>query len=416
MNLADIDLFNPDTFVQGVPHYAFRLLRAEAPVFWHKEPKGPGFWVVSKYADVVTVSKDPATFSSARKGTQIMDPPEEDLVGIQLMMLNMDPPRHVRYRRLVSKGFTPRMVQRLEPHIREITTRIIDGVAAKGECDFVTQVAAELPLQVIAEMMGIPLEDRYKVFDWTNRLIGFDDPKYSGSMEDAKVASMEMYMYANQLAVERKQNPRDDLVSVLMEAEVDGEKLSEAEFDAFFLLLAVAGNETTRNLISGGMLALIEHPEERARLLEDSSLLPTAVEEMLRYVSPVMQFRRTVTRDTELQGQKIREGDKVVIYYISANRDEEVFPDPDRFDIGRTANDHLAFGLGHHFCLGADLARLEIRVMFAQLLRCLPDLELAGPVERLRSNFINGIKRMPVRFTPLPATKAAARPAGPPQP
>jgi cholest-4-en-3-one 26-monooxygenase len=211
---------------------------------------------------------------------------------------------------------------------------------------------------------------------------------------------MEMYMYANQLALERRDHPRDDLVSVLMRGEVDGERLSEMEFDSFFLLLAVAGNETTRNLISGGMLALIEHPEQRARLLTDMSLMPTAVEEMLRWVSPVMHFRRTATRDTELRGQKIREGDKVVVFYPSANRDEEIFPNADRFDVGRTPNEHLAFGIGEHFCLGSNLARLEIRLIFEELLTRLPDMELAGRVHRLRSNFIGGIKRMPVRFTP----------------
>jgi cholest-4-en-3-one 26-monooxygenase len=249
-------------------------------------------------------------------------------------------------------------------------------------------------------MIGVPLEDRHKVFDWSNKMIGFDDPEYQASKEVPHIASMEMFMYANQLALARKGAPRDDLVSVLMEAEVDGEKLSEAEFDAFFLLLSVAGNETTRNLISGGMLALIQHPEERERLLADPSLMPKAVEEMLRWVSPVMYFRRTAMRDAEISGQPIREGDKVTLWYGSANRDETKFEHPERFDVGRHPNEHLAFGLGHHFCLGANLARLEIQIMFEEILRRLPDIQLAGPVERLRSNFINGIKRMPVRFTP----------------
>jgi cholest-4-en-3-one 26-monooxygenase len=292
------------------------------------------------------------------------------------------------------------MVTRMEVHIRDIAARIVDAVIARGECDFVADISSELPLQVIVEMIGVPLEDRHLVFHWSNQLIGFDDPEYGGAREDiGKMASMEMFMYANQLAVERKKNPREDLVSALMAAEVDGEKLSEVEFDSFFLLLAVAGNETTRNLVSGGMLALLERPDQWARLLQDRSLLPTAVEEMLRWVSPVMYFRRTAMRDSELHGQQIREGDKVTMWYGSANRDEDVFPGADRFDVGRTPNDHLAFGLGHHFCLGANLARLEIQIMFEELLRRLPDIELAGPVERLRSNFINGIKHMPVRFT-----------------
>jgi cholest-4-en-3-one 26-monooxygenase len=261
-------------------------------------------------------------------------------------------------------------------------------------------VAAELPLQVIIELLGVPLADCHRVFDWSNRLIGFDDPEFQTSMEDGKIAASELWAYANQLALERRQRPCEDLVSVLMQAEVDGERLSEMEFDSFFLLLSVAGNETTRNLIAGGMLALIEHPAERARLLADPVLLPRAVEEMLRWVSPVIHFRRTATRDTELRGQTIRAGQKVVLFYPSANRDDAVFPEPERFDVSRTPNEHLAFGIGEHFCLGASLARLEIRVMFEELLGRLPDMELAGPVRRLRSNFINGIKRMPVRFTP----------------
>jgi cholest-4-en-3-one 26-monooxygenase len=291
-------------------------------------------------------------------------------------------------------------VARLEPHIREIAANIIDAVAPKGRCDFVTDIAAELPLQVIAEMMGVPVADRQALFNWSNRLIGQDDPEYGITADDAKRASLEVYMYANQLAVERRKQPGDDLISVLLNAEVDGERLTEMEFNVFFMLLMVAGNETTRNLISGGMLSLIQHPDQWACLRRDTSLISTAVDEMLRWVSPVMSFRRTATRDTEIRGQKIREGDKLLMFYGAANRDEEIFPDADRFDVGRTPNDHLAFGIGEHFCLGASLARLEIRVMFEELLRRLPDIELAGPVARLRSNFINGIKHMPVAFTP----------------
>ena len=400
MPIDNVNLGDPDAFLGGVPHDAFARLRAEAPVYFHPEADGPGFWVLSRYADVTAASLDSKTFSSWKGGTMIRDLQGEDLDQTRLMMLNMDAPRHTKYRRLVSLGFTPRMVTRLTPHVRAMASRIIDNVAARGECDFVTEIAAELPLQAIAEMIGVPLEDRHLVFEWSNRLVGFDDPEFSGSVEAGKLAAMEMYLYANQLAVARKENPRDDLVSVLMAGEVEGEKLSEAEFDAFFLLLAVAGNETTRNLISGGMLALMQHPDERRRLLANPALLPTAVEEMLRWVSPVMHFRRTAMRDTELRGQKIREGDKVTLWYVSANRDEEIFPHPQRFDVGRTPNDHLAFGLGHHFCLGANLARLEIQIIFEEILRRLPDIEPAGPVARLRSNFLNSIKSMPVRFTP----------------
>ncbi len=275
MSLADVDLANPDTFVPGVPHDAFKRLRAEQPVFWQREENGNrGFWVVTTYEDILAVSKDPATFSSARGGTNIFELPEEELQTIRTMMVNMDPPQHTKYRRLVNQGFTPRMVAILEPHIRSICTRIVDQVAAAGTCDFVTQVAAELPLQVIAEMLGVPQEDRHKVFDWSNRLIGFDDPEYQTSFADGKVAAAEMWGYANQLARARRGKPRDDLISALLRAEVDGEALTEMEFDSFFLLIAVAGNETTRNLISGGMLALVEHPEERARLIAEPDAPP----------------------------------------------------------------------------------------------------------------------------------------------
>lgn len=401
LRLEDIDLLDPDTFVDGMPHHYFTLLREQAPVYRHPATSGPAFWAVTKYEDVVTVSLDPGTFSSAKKGALMQDPPEDSLAVMRMLLINQDPPQHTKYRRLVSRGFTPKMVRQLEPHVRDISNQIIDRVASKGECDFVTEVAAELPLQVIAEMMGVPLEDRHKVFEWSNKMIGSEDPEYATSPEAPMLASLELYQYANQLAQERKRKPRDDIVSVLMQADVDGEALSEPEFDAFFLLLAVAGNETTRNALSGGMLALIEHPEERARLIADPSLTPTAVDEILRWVTPVMQFRRTAMRDTALRGQRIREGDKVVLYYSSANRDEDIFPDPDRFDVGRTPNEHIAFGPGGpHFCLGANLARLEIRIMLEEVLRRLPDMELTGPPRRLRSNFINGIKHLPVRFTP----------------
>ena len=402
MRIAEVELQDPDVFVRGVPHDAFRVLRKEAPVYFQKESgdrRGRGYWALTKHEDVIAVSKDPARFSSHRGGTNIEDYEEEDLSAIQMMMVNMDPPQHNQFRRLASTGFTPRMVARMEPHIRAVTTAILDKVARNGSADFVTSIAAELPLQVIAEMMGVPHEERHKLFDWSNRLIGFDDPEFQTSLADGKIAAMEVWMYASSLAEARRGVKGDDLVSVLINAEIEGQQLSEAEFDAFFLLLAVAGNETTRNLISGGMLALIENPEQRRRLIDDPSLIPSAVEEMLRWVTPVMYFRRTATKDTEIRGQKIKEGDKVVMYYSSANRDEDVFPSGDKFDVGRTPNEHLAFGTGQHFCLGANLARLEIRVMFEELLRRLPDIELAGPVRRLRSNFINGYKEIPVRFT-----------------
>jgi cholest-4-en-3-one 26-monooxygenase len=397
-DLADIS--DADTYARGVPHETFRALRARDPVHLQKEAKGRGYWAFTRYEDIVAASKDPLRFSSARGGTNVEDFSEEDLSLIRLIMLNMDPPQHAKFRRLVNYGFTPLVISFLEPRIRAVTTQILDRIAHRGEVDFVPAVAAELPLQVIAELLGIPMEDRVKVFDWSNRLIGFDDPEFDTSTEDAKVAATEVWNYANQLAEVRKHHEGQELVSILMNAEVDGFRLTEGEFDAFFLMLIVAGNETTRNLISGGMLALFEHPEERARLAADPELMPTAVEEMLRWVTPVTCFRRTAACDTEMRGVKIRKDDKVVLYYASANRDESVFPHPDRFDVRRTPNEHLAFGVGEHFCLGSSLARLEIRIVFTELLRRFPDIVLAGPVSRLRSNFLNGIKHMPVRFTP----------------
>ena len=400
MKLRDIDLVDPDTFVPAMPHEMFRVLRAEAPVYWHNEPDGPGFWAITRYRDIAAISKDPATFSSALGSAMRAEQPPDVLETQRMMMLNMDPPRHNKLRNLVNKGFTPRMVMQLEPRVRQAANDIIDQVVERGACDFVKDIAAELPLQVIAEMIGIPHADRHLIFSCSNRMLGFDDPEYRTSEQDGIAAATEMYAYANQLALERRDHPRDDLVSVLMTAEVDGERLTELEFDLFFILLSVAGNETTRNLISGGMLALLEHPAERDRLLADPALIPSAVEEMLRWVSPLIHFRRTATRDTEIRGQKISGGQKVLMFYPSANRDEEIFPDPYVFDVSRHPNEHVAFGIGQHFCLGAKLARLEIRIMFEELLRRLPDLELAGNVRRLRSNFVNGIKEMPVRFTP----------------
>src|SRR5215472_16111732 len=401
VHLDGVELFDPDAYAEGVPHETFARLRREAPVYRHEQPGAPPFWAVTRYRDIVAVSRDWATYSSERRGALLMEMSEEVLATQRLMMLNMDPPRHTKLRSLVNKGFTPRMIAILTEPVRRVCDEIVGAVAGRGRCDFVTEIAAELPLQVIAELIGIPQADRHQVFEWSNTMVGSADPEWRGSAEDAQNAAMSMYAYANELALQRKDSPRDDLVSVLMRAEVDGEQLTEMEFDLFFLLLAVAGNETTRNLISGGMLALIQHPDQRRRLLDDRSLLDTAVEEMLRWVTPVMQFQRTAQRDTEIAGVPIAEGERVGLFYVSANRDEAVFEHPDRFDVGRAPNEHLAFGGGGpHFCLGNNLARLEIRTVFDVLLDRLPDVELDGPPRKLRSNFLNGLKSMPVRFTP----------------
>ncbi|MFN7952660.1 MAG: cytochrome P450 [bacterium] len=398
----EFDLYDAKRYEQhGPPFEAFRWLRQNAPVYRHTEPNGPGFWAVTRYQDIVHCSTRPLVFSSWMGGTNIEDYGGDDLVAMRAMLANMDPPGHSKYRRLVSAGFTPRMISRLEPHLRKLAQDIIGAVAERGACDFVTDLAVEFPLQTITEFLGVPLEDRKKIFDWSNTLIAWDDPEYQGE-SDPRTAAMQIWGYANELAERRRaEGNGTDLVSVLINSVVDGESLGPQQFELFFLLLSVAGNETTRNLLSGGMLALFQHLDQLARLKADPSLMPSAVDEMLRWVTPVNYFRRTVSQDTELGGQTLKAGDKIAMYYTSANRDESVFADPDEFDITRTPNEHLTFGVGEHFCLGASLARLEIRIFFEELFQMLPDIELVGPVRRLRSNFINGIKSMPVKFTPV---------------
>jgi cholest-4-en-3-one 26-monooxygenase len=412
MELRDINLLDVDRFERGTPHDQFALLRREAPVHRHEEPDGPGFWNLTKYADVRHVSKHPELFSSQRQGTMIKDPRPADLPLIQTIMLNMDPPQHRRYRALVNKAFTPRIMQNLAPAVDAMVTGIIDAVVERGECDFVNDIAAPLPMEVICEMVGVPQEDRRRIFELGNQMIGVDDPELSpetaalGS-HDYQAASAEMFMYAAKLAELCRANPGDNLGTALLNAEVDGHRLSELEFNSFFLLLAVAGNETTRTVTTNGMLALMQHPDQFRILRERPELVPSAVEEMIRFAPPVHHFRRTATADTEIRGVRIRENDKIVMWYPSANRDEEVFPNPDAFDVRRSPNEHLGFGIGEHFCLGANLARLELHTIVRGLVTRLPDLELAAPPRRLRSNFINGVKEMRVRFAPRRRQAAA---------
>ncbi|HEV2993259.1 MAG TPA: cytochrome P450 [Acidimicrobiia bacterium] len=407
MTTATVDLFDLDRFADGPPHELFRRLRAEQPVCFLPEPAGPGYWGVFGYDDVVTVSRHPDRFGS-HPNTMIRDPAGGD-AGAGALMLNQDPPRHTQLRKLVNRGFTPRQVATLTPRVQAIVDRLLDGVAARGRFDLVADVAVELPLQVIAELVGVPEEDRHRVFAWTERMMSLDDPELGGTEADAHEAIQAMFAYADRLAAERAGGGGSDLLSVLLAAEVEGERLGPHDVDLFFLLLMNAGSETTRNLITGGTLALFEHPSERARLQRDLDLVPSAVEEMLRFVTPVLHFRRTAREDTELGGQHVRAGDKVVVWYASANRDEAQFPNADRFDIMRAPNDHVAFGAGGpHFCLGAGLARLEARLLFQGLLRRFPDLCPDGPVRRLRSNFINGIKSLPVAVTAAPGPADAS--------
>jgi cytochrome P450 len=412
MGLSDIDLLDPDLFERGTPHDVFSAMRREAPVHFHAEPDGPGFWNLTKYADVRYVSKHPELFSSMRQGTMIRDPSPADLPLIQTIMLNMDPPQHRQFRALVNKAFTPRMVNDLARVVTAMVTRIIDEVVELGECDFVNDIAAPLPMEVICEMVGVPNEDRRRIYELGNQMIGADDPDLArpGTLgtRDYQNASAEMFMYAAKLADICRRHPGDNLGTALLNAEVDGERLTDLQFNSFFLLLAVAGNETTRTVTTNGMLALIQNPDQRRMLQDDPSLVPSAVEEMIRYSPPVHHFRRTATQDTEIRGVKIRENDKLVMWYPSANRDEEVFPDAQAFQVRRSPNEHLGFGIGEHFCLGANLARLELHTAIRELTARLPDIELAAPPRRLRSNFINGVKEMRVRFTPKRRLAAAS--------
>ena len=403
--LAEIDLLDRDRFTQGIPHEWFTWLRANAPVFHHDEPGGDGFWVITRYDDIVTANRDAASFSSSQDlgGVVMLEGPTAPLPGTEMagnMMLFMDPPSHTRYRKLVNRGFTPRMIAALEVHVRDLTVAIVEAAKAKGEIDFVVDVAAELPLEVIAELLGVPREDRHKLFDWSNRMVGSEDPEYQVAEEHVTAAQIDMFVYAQELATQRRAEPRDDIVSTLLAAEIDGDQLTDMDFNLFFMLLSVAGNETTRNAIAHGMNAFLEHPDQWDLLVADPDAhIAGAVEEILRWASPVLYFRRNARRDVELGGQTIRAGEKISLWYVSANRDEAIFDEPFRLDITRDPNPHIAFGGGGpHFCLGAQLARLEIRVLFEELARRTPKLEALGAPDRLRSNFIGGIKHLPVRL------------------
>ena len=413
-----IDLGDPQLFERAEADAAFRILRREQPVPWHPgTDRLNGFWSFMKYEDILYVSRHPELFISSHgiAGPGLRDVsryvlPRPGDGGLSL--ITMDPPRHVKMRRLVNKGFTPRAVNAMEPQIRKVTNEILDGVAMKDRCDFVLDISSQLPLAVICGMMGLPRDVWPLMFELTNSVLGAGDPEYQsdvpeevrGSGEAAAQTGMggemRMLSYFSEVLERRRREPlQDDLISILLEADVDGDLLTTEDILAFCFLLILAGNETTRNAISGGLVALCDHPEERARLQADMSLIDGAVEEILRWTSPVHHMSRVATMDIEVRGQRIAAGDRVLMWYPSANRDEEVFPDPYRFDITRTPNEHLAFGIGEHFCLGAGLAKMEMRVMFEELFRRFPDIRLAGPPVRLRSNFINGIKHLPVMLS-----------------
>ena len=397
---------------------AFRTLRRERPISFHQEvddrlfPPGPGFWALSRHADIFHAGTHPKLFCSGKGATSIPDIPTEFLEFFG-SMINMDAPKHGRLRRLVSTAFTERLLSRVEHEVQQAASRVIDAVAEKGECDFVTEIAAPFPIRIICEMMGIPESQHGFVFEQTNIILGLGDPDITPDMSDLGATLMAsgaaLAELMKDLRQHRLERPTEDLTSVLVHAEIDGDRLTEQEMGSFFILLVAAGNETTRNAISHGMKALADFPDQRRVWAADyEAVAPTAVEEVVRWASPVIFMRRTATCDTEIGGQKVREGDKLLLFYNSGNRDESVFADPYQFDVRRDPNDHVGFGGGPHFCLGANLARREITVMFRELFRRLPDIEITGEPERLFSAFIHGIKHMPCRFTPVLRKSGAA--------
>jgi len=399
VDLDEIDILDAKWFTEGPPHELFARMRAEAPVRWNRLPDGTGCWSVTKHAEVSAISRDTETFSSYKAGI-FLHP--DQVIGLDLtrnLLLYMDPPQHTKYRKILQTAFVPNTVNALEEGVRERVTKVIDKVIEQGSCDYVDDISIPIPLGVLTELMGVPDEDIPKFAEWTEEI-----EAASRAPEPAAAAAVfvEMAGFLHQ-TIERQiaEGVEDSLVMKLRNAEVEGEKLTDPEILVFFGLLAFAGNDTTRNTSSAGMHTLLQHPEALAELVEDPSLIPAAVEEILRYTSVVQWFNRTATKDTELGGHQVSEGDRVVMWYTSASRDEDVFDDPQRFDIHRPKPDHKAFGGGgRHFCLGAGLARLELRVILEEVTRRMRDLQLAGDVQRLPSSWANGLVKMPVTFTP----------------
>ncbi|MEU4691651.1 cytochrome P450 [Actinoplanes sp. NPDC023714] len=398
-----IDFTDPDIYVHGIPQAEFAEARAHTPVCWVPQERGSagfdddGYWAVTRHADVMTVSRDSDTYSSWENTAIVRfgaDMTRDRLEMQRYILLNMDPPQHTQHRAIVSRGFTPRAINGLRDALQERASRIVS--TARDEGDFVNEIACELPLQAIAELLGVPQEDRHDVFNWSNAMIGQDDPEFSDGSDPIEPATS-LLGYAMTMAEDRQTCPRDDIVTTLVNAEIDGSHLSTDEFGFFVLMLAVAGNETTRNAISHGMLAFLSHPEQWE--LYRQTRPRTAVDEVVRWGSPINSFQRTATKDTVLGGQPIRAGQRVAMFYGSANYDEDVFTEPSVFDITRSPNPHLGFGgSGAHFCLGANLARLEIDLIFNAIADQMPGIALAGPPSRLRSGWINGIKHLPVRY------------------
>lgn len=410
--LPEINLLDADFYERrGTPHDALTWLRANAPLYWHAnggEEGWPGFWAVTKHEDVAYISRHPGIFSSYHRLALFPEAPQEMVEQHRLMMLNMDPPRHSRQRSLVNRDFTPRMISRVEGQVREIVDNFLNDITPRGEADFVRDISAPLPVHVLCKLFGVPPGDYGRVLELSSQLVGYEGADFTplspAALDDVmQGAAVQYYLYADNLAQRRCAAPADDIVTRLLAPDRAGECLTNDEFDMFMLMLAVAGTETTRNAAAGGMLAFFEYPEQWHRLLADPGLLPSACEEVVRWVSPINLFRRTAMRDTTLRGQRISEGDKVVMFYASANRDEAVFPNASTFDVGRQPNPHFGFGGGGpHYCLGKHLAALELRILFEALARRAPDIAPAGPATRFRSYFVNGINRLPVQFTPSP--------------
>jgi methyl-branched lipid omega-hydroxylase len=408
--LDEINLAAFDFWLRDDIHGALAKLRRERPVAWHQHPdSGRGFWSLTRYADVVAATRDWETFSSAHGIHVQTDPDDMERFPQARSMISTDPPRHTQLRALVNPGFAPKMIARAEESLRRRAREIVDAIAPKGEIEFVSEVAAVLPLAMICDIMGVPDADRSRLLACTNRLLAGGDEEYGGTTVSLLQAVEELRDYGLWLARSRLEHPQDDLTTTLVHAQIDGEGMQPHELAPFFLLMVAAGNETTRNAISHGLVALTEFPDQKQQWLTDlDGIADTAVGEIIRWASPVLHMRRTVARDTAFGGVDMRKGDKVALWYASANRDEARLPDPHRFDVTRSPIEHGAFGTGGpHFCLGAPLAHREIVVVFTELLRRFPDIEAAGPPEKLRSNFMHGIKRLKARFKPR---AASARP------
>jgi cytochrome P450 len=406
---ADFHLVHPDHYAaDGYPHDLWTRLRREDPVHWFDRTEGTPFWAISKHADITTIGKRPEKFLNGPR--LVVDHRPERPNEFPPTLIQLDPPKHGIYRQLISHRFRPAALRRMHGDIERIGKEIVDGLLEagdSGQCDFVQKVSAPLPIAVIAWMLGVPRADWDLLFDWTNRTIGAGDPEYqrAGKTPDetAQEAMVELFTYFTKLVEEKKRKPADDLITVFTEARVDGEPLPFMDILTFCLIIVVAGNETTRNGTSGGMLAFIEHQDELRKVQRDPSLLSSAVEEVVRWTSPIIHFGRTATEDLELRGKRIRRGDVLALFYPSANRDEDVFQDPFRFRVDRHPNRHIGFGVGEHFCLGAHVARLELQVAYKHLLPRIEEIELAGPVDRLHSALVGGVKHLPIRYKLRPA-------------